>query len=773
MAASSNSARIRIHTLSGLLCLWVLVICVRLTYLQIFRYGDFERRAQHQQQRSFDLSPRRGVIYDRAGHELAMSIDVDSAFIVPSETPDLANTVSLISRITKDDPRVILADCKAHKTFCWVARKADAETVERIRSLNLQGIHFQKEPKRFYPKRDLAAQVLGYVGTDDQGLSGLEREFNDLLEGRPGKLMISVDARRRWFASVEKQPEPGDNVVLTIDQNIQYIAERELERGMEETKAIAGTVVVMNPRTGEILALTNRPTFNPNNKKEIRPESLKNRAVSDIYEPGSTFKIVTISAGLEEKVTRPDEMIDCQMGSIVINGMRIRDSRPHGVLSVADVIAESSDVGSIKIGMRLGNDRFYKYIRAFGFGQQTGIELPGETRGMTKPVDRWSKVSFAAISMGQEIGISALQLASLISTIANDGVRVPPRIVAGTVAPQAGPQTVAFHPVEGTRVISPLTAAQMKQMLQGVVLHGTGRKAILEGYTSAGKTGTAQKVDPATHAYSKTKYVGSFAGFAPINNPQIAVAVILDSAVGLHQGGQVSAPIFQRIVQQVLEYQHVPHDVELPASRRVMLARNVPEASLEEISPDHLGESLDLSDAGVEPFSGSTSLSQTKSANASADSKQSSIASQIVPAAQNQREPISPEGIPLKPGAPIKSGGRAGTSQSASAPMNTGAPLKPGLGLSGNTTAAQSPSNPNGTGAPAKSPTSGTVVLDVEEGGVEVPSFLGKNLRSAMEAAQDAGLDQDAIGSGTAREQSPQPGAHVAAGAHVVVRFGR
>ena len=239
---SSNNAKFRLYALAGFLCLWLLAICLRLVYLQIFCYGEFERRAQHQQQRSFDLSPKRGVIYDRAGRELAMSIQVDSAFVVPTETPDLANTISLITRITNDDPRVVLADCQAHKTFCWVARKADAEIIERIRALNLQGIHFQKEPKRFYPKRELAAQVLGYVGTDDQGLSGLEREFNRQLQGKPGKLMISVDARKRWFASVEKEPKPGNNLVLTIDQNIQYIAERELERGMEETKAIAGTV---------------------------------------------------------------------------------------------------------------------------------------------------------------------------------------------------------------------------------------------------------------------------------------------------------------------------------------------------------------------------------------------------------------------------------------------------------------------------------------------------------------------------------------------------
>ncbi len=731
--AQSNRARIRLYWLSGLLCLWLLAICLRLVYLQIFCYGDFERRAQHQQQRSFDLSAKRGVIYDRAGRELAMSIQVDSAFVVPSEAPDLPNTISLISRITKDDPRVALADCRVHK-FCWVARKGDAEVIERIRALNLQGIHFQKEPKRFYPKRELAAQVLGYVGTDDQGLSGLERQFNQQLQGKPGKLMISVDARKHWFASVEKEPESGDSVVLTIDQNIQYLAERELQRGMEETHAVAGTAIVENPRTGEILALTNRPTFNPNNRKEIRNEALKDRAVSDIYEPGSTFKMVTLSAGLEEKITRPDEMFDCQMGSIVINGMRIRDSKPHGMLSVADILAESSDVGAIKVALRLGDDRLYKYIRAFGFGQRTGIELPSETAGLTKPVERWSKVSIGAISMGQEIGISAMQLTSLISTIANDGVHVPPRIVTGTLPPNATLQnnlhTVAFQPAEGTRVISSLTAAEMRQMLQGVVLHGTGRKALLEGYSSAGKTGTAQEMDPATRAYSKTKYVASFAGFAPINDPQIAVVVILDSAVGLHQGGQVSAPVFERITQQVLEYLHVPHDVQLPSNRQLLLARrDVPEASLEESSPDHLGASLDLAEAND---------ALPVALPAAAPAKPSPISAQVVASAQITRE---------------------STAQAATPPVA----VSPDAQM-----VAQSESS-----SAQKLPSRGTVVLDVEEGGIEVPSFLGKSLRVAIEAAQDAGLDLDAVGSGVAREQSPQAGARVAAGSHITVHFGR
>jgi cell division protein FtsI/penicillin-binding protein 2 len=718
VASSRNGANRRLYLLGGFLLFWFCVICLRLVYLQIFRYGDFQQRAEKQQQRAVNVSAKRGVIYDRKGNELAMSILVDSAFAVPSEVPDLPNAIALITRISGGDPRMVLADCRAHKTFCWVARKANADVIDRIRALNLQGIHFQKESKRFYPKRELSAQVLGYVGTDDEGLSGIERGYDEQLRGQPGRMQISVDARKKWFARIEKEPEPGDNLVLTIDEKIQYIAERELEQAIKDTQAIAGTVIVENPHTGEILALANRPTFNPNIKKEIKNENMKNRAVSDIYEPGSTFKLVTISGALEEKLTRPDELFDCQMGSIVINGMRIRDSKPHGVLTVTDVLAESSDVGAIKIALRLGEDRFYKYIRAFGFGQQTGIELPGETRGMTKPVNKWSKVSIGAISMGQEIGVSAVQLAAMVSTFANDGVWVAPRIVAGTTTPQTTLQNVVFHPQQGRRVISSMTAAEMRQMMRRVVLHGTGRKAVLEGYSSAGKTGTAQKVDKDTGAYSRTKYVGSFAGFAPINNPAITVAVILDSAVGLHQGGQVAAPVFQRITQQVLEYMHVPHDLQLPPNRQVWLAQNrVKDSDLEESSPDHLGSTLDVADA--------TSADTTP---LPAQPKPPAAQAAVVPAALREKEPVP----------------RA--------------------------TSAAAPAKPQ---TPEPEPSNGTVVLDVEQGGIEVPSFIGKSVRGAIETAQDSGLELNPVGSGIAREQTPAAGSHVTAGSRVLVKFGR
>ncbi len=706
-----NGKNTRVYILAGILMVWGAAISARLVYLQVFCYGEYAQRAQRQQQRTTEVAAKRGIIYERAGRELAMSMSVESVFAIPNDIPDLANTMALISRITKADPRELLAKCHAAKSFCWVARKADPEIAARIRALNLKGIFFQKESKRFYPKNDLAAQVLGYVGMDDEGLSGVERQYDDELRGTPGRMMVSVDARRKWFGSVEKQPDPGQSVVLTIDERIQYIAERELETAMAETHSEAGTVLVMNPRTGEVLALANRPTFNPNNSGEIKPDRLKNHAVSDIYEPGSTFKLVTIAAALEEKITNPNEVFDCQNGSIVINGLRIRDHKPYGLLTVSKVLANSSDVGAIKIALRLGEDRFDKYIRAFGFGQQTGIELPGETRGMTKPVSRWSKVSIGAISMGQEIGVTPLQLGALVSTIANDGVWVAPRIVATTAEPQQAPQQVVFHPANEHRVISPLTAAQMKQMMQGVILEGTGPKAILDGYSSAGKTGTAQKIDPATGAYSHTKYVASFAGFAPINNPAITVAVILDSAVGRHQGGEISAPVFRRVAQQVLEYLHTPHDVDISASRQLMIARrNAREDDLGDSPPDHLGTPMEAT---------TSALVEEK--------KNSPEQTDIVAAGLRQKEVL------------------VQTKEKPTASINM----------------------------PVLKPSSGTVMLEVEQGGIVVPSFVGKSVRSAVEVAAGSGLDLDVVGSGLAREQEPVAGSHVAAGSRVVVKFAR
>jgi cell division protein FtsI/penicillin-binding protein 2 len=640
-----------------------------------------------------------------------MSVQVDSIFAVPSELDDAQHSAVLLARILHNEPQDLLSRFEGSRSFAWVARKVDNDTAERIRALNLHGIYFQKEPKRFYPKRELAAQVLGYVGLDDEGLGGIEREFDKDLRGKPGKMLISMDAKRRWFGSVEKQPTPGENVVLTIDEKIQFIAERELERAMQQTHAAAGTVIVENPHTGEILALANRPTFNPNIFNKVSPEQLKNRAVSDVYEPGSTFKIVTIAGAIEEKLTTPEEVVDCQSGAIYLGGIRIRDHKAFGDLTVAQIIQHSSDVGAIKIGLRLGEERFDHYIHDFGFGSTTGIELPGETRGLTKPVTRWSKVSIGAISMGQEIGVSPVQLISLIATIANDGLYTPPRVVAGTVAPQQGAQQIAFHPGEQHRVLSPLTAVEMKKMLEGVVLGGTGKQAQLIGYTAAGKTGTAQKADPNTGAYSKTHYVASFAGFAPLNDPSIAVLVVLDSPVGPHEGGQVAAPVFSRVAQQTLEYLNVPHDVDVDPKRQQLRAARSQADDLSESSPDRVDAGIEIADTDV-----TAALSHP-------------------PAPQNTVDDFHPVALKSKP----------------RVEADTDVPL-------------QTPSLPP--------PSKGTVVLDVT-GGVEVPSFLGKPLREAVELAQQTGVEIDVVGSGVAREQSPAPGTHIPAGAHVAVRFAR
>jgi len=725
-ASAPKTPSRRLYIFAGLLFLWILVICFRLVRLQVFKYGDFVQRAQRQQNRTIPVEPRRGNIYDRNGYALAMSIDVDSVFAVPSEVHDQETTAVILGRVLDMAPQEIVARLQSNRNFAFIKRKLDADTANRVRELNLRGIYFRKEPKRFYPKRELAAQALGYVGMDDEGLGGLEREFDDDLRGIPGQELISIDARRKWFSRVEKPPDPGQNLVLTIDQTIQYIAEKELDQGMQDTKAIAGTVVVENPRTGEILALANRPTFNPNVFNSVPTEALKNRAVSDIYEPGSVFKIVTYSAAIDQHVVTPDDKVDCQHGSINVFGMQIHDHESLGVITIAEALAHSSDVAAIKVGMKLGDQRLYHYIHDYGFGQQTGIELPGETRGMAKPVNRWSKVSIGAISMGQEIGVTPLQTISLISTIANDGVYTPPRIVAAELPPDSKALPVVFHPAQQHRVISTMTAAQMKKMMEGVVLFGTARRAILDGYTIAGKTGTAQKVDPATGGYSKTKYVASFIGFTPVNAPAITIAVILDSPVGLHQGGQVCAPVFKRIAQQVLEYLHVPHDLDVKTPQRLALLASTKDDDLTDESADHLGAPL--------PENEIVAAAATGSATATATA--------IQPATGANRAA----------GADVKT---AGTTPPQ--PANEAAQIQ---------TATAAPG-----GQSAQAASNGTVILDVDSGTV-VPSFLGKPLRSAVETAQQSGLEINAIGSGIAREQWPAPGSRLASGEHITVRFG-
>jgi cell division protein FtsI (penicillin-binding protein 3) len=683
------------------LFVWAVIIVARLIIVQVLHYGEWVQRAQRQQQRTVEISPQRGIIYDRNGQELAMTVQVDSVFAVPSEIHDQKTTAELLAKLIGEDPDSVLERMQSQRNFAWIARKVDGETAARIKSLGLRGIYFQKELKRFYPKRALAAQVLGYVGMEDTGLAGIEHLYQNQLNGVKGRVVITMDARRKWFGHMEHPPEPGSNVVLTIDEKIQFIAEKELEQAMQDTQAVSGTVVVQNPRTGEILALANAPSFNPNLTHEITPEKLKNHALSDVYEPGSVFKTVTFSSAFEENVARPEEVINCDPGYIIVGGIRIRDSHHIGTVTLERAYAESSDVGAVKMALRLGPERFYKHMQEYGFGQLTNVELPGETRGLLRNPSKWAASSIGSMAIGQEIGVTPLQVASMMSSIANDGVYSLPRIVAGVTPPSQGYQRIEFHPQSQRRVLSSYTAAIMRRLTEEVVLEGTARRAILNGYTSAGKTGTAEKVDPRTHAYSKTDYVASFVGFTPVNNPVLTIAVILDSPRGLHQGGQVSAPVFKRVAEQVLAYYGVPHDVEPKnnSARRSLVARAA-ERDTEDAPPHAPGQTLELENAAA-PGPAST----------------------------------------------------AGKPAMAAAPASAAQALRP---------PALAPVDARG----------GTVVLDARAGST-VPSLLGLSMRGAIESARKAGFELQIVGSGTAREQQPPPGAYLPLGSKIAVRFSR
>ncbi|HYL63743.1 MAG TPA: penicillin-binding protein [Candidatus Methylomirabilis sp.] len=559
-----DRVHVRLLIVAGVAALWMAAVFGRLTYLQLFCHSEYLARAQRQQQRIIEITPQRGSIYDRNKRPLAMSIPVDSAFAVPSEIVDEHLAARLLSDVVNIPQEVLEARFESSRSFVWISRKLPPEKAEAVTALNLKGVYLQKENQRFYPKRDLAAHVLGFVDPDEKGLGGLESELDSKIRGQSEKIVVMADARQRWFDGGEEQRERGADVYLTLDEKIQYITERELDAAIAKTHALAGTAIVMNPNTGEILAMANWPTFNPNKATEAPAEARMNRAVTAYYEPGSTFKLITLAAAFNEGITRPEEVFDCENGSIVVSGHRIHDHEPFRLLNVSQILAKSSDVGAIKIALRLQAPRFYDYIRAFGFGAPTGIDLPGEGRGKVRPLEEWKGFSIASISMGQEVGVTPIQLITAVSAIANGGFLLKPHVIAelrrgdrvlpaeGTLAPRAP-----------TQVIRADTAATLRRLMEGVVLEGTGPEARLDGWTSAGKTGSAQKIDPATGRYSRTDLIASFTGFAPINNPAVAILVLLDSPVGLHEGGEVAAPVFKRIAEQVLAHLDVPRDVPL------------------------------------------------------------------------------------------------------------------------------------------------------------------------------------------------------------------
>ena len=560
-----EKVHVRLLILAGVALFWMIAVFGRLTYLQFFRHSDYMSQAIRQQRHTIDIYPKRGAIYDRNQRPLAMSVPVQSAFAMPAEIKDADMAARLLAGALQMPAEAVREKLEGGSTFVWLKRKLPQEQEVSVRSLNLKGVYFFEENKRYYPKRDMASHVLGFVDVDEHGLGGIEYEYDSLIRGKAEKIAVMKDARQRWFDGGQARQDHGASVVLTIDEKIQYIAEKELAATIEKFHAPAGSVIVQDPNTGAILALANWPKYNPNAATQVEKEARMDRAVSAIYEPGSTFKLVTLAAAFDQNLVRADEVFNCENGSIVVAGHRIHDHKKYGNLTVAEILANSSDVGAIKIALKLGPPKFNDYIHAFGFGSPTGVDLPGESRGLVYSLKHWGAFSIGSISMGQEVGVTPLQMINAVSSIANGGLLYKPHVVEQM---QRGEQTLTLEPpsapTEPKRVIRPETAATMRRLMEGVILNGTGKAARLDGWTAGGKTGTAQKIDPATGRYSRTKVIASFSGFAPINNPAVAILVSIDSPEGWpHDGATVSAPAFKRIAEQVLAYLDVPRDVPL------------------------------------------------------------------------------------------------------------------------------------------------------------------------------------------------------------------
>lgn len=559
---------------------WMLGISARLVYLQVSRHDSLVERAHKQQQEAIETSPERGPLLDRHDRELARTIDTTSVFVAPDEfnkddaqaLNEIDCTASQLSSILGLDQKNLATQIaesrKNGRRFLWAARRIAPEQAHALEALELTGVHTRAEQKRFYPNGPLAANVLGFVGLDGNGLAGIEQVLNEKIVGEPGKLFIEKDSRGRAYESTEVPGRPGQTVVLTIDQSIQYQAEAALTSAIAESNAKSGTAIVLDPHTGEILALANAPTFDPNDVAAATPTARANWALQNIYEPGSTFKVVAFSAAIEKGLAKPTDHIDCQMGSITVAKRVIHDHHPFGDLTLSEALAKSSNVAAIKLGLRVGDQTMYDYIKRFGFGTRTGIELPGETAGLVHPVNRWQPSSIGSVAIGQEIGVTPLQMAAAFGALANDGVRVAPHLIR-EIRNASG--ATAFRPnPEQRRVISAETASALRGMLEGVTLNGTAKKAQLDGYSAAGKTGTAQKIDPQTRTYSKTKYVASFVGFAPVNNPAVVIIVVIDEPGGAYHGGDVAAPVFRQIAEQILPEMGVMPDTDFKNSNELV-----------------------------------------------------------------------------------------------------------------------------------------------------------------------------------------------------------
>ncbi len=556
---------------------WAACIQARLLYLQVHKHHDLQARAENQSARTMDISAKRGDILDRNGRVLAYSVDADSVYGVPSEIADAAAAAKALCEALADcaakDRDALEARLRQKRAFVYVKRRVTPHQARRVAALNLEGIDFIKEDRRFYPKKQLAAQLLGFVGIDNTGLAGIEASYDSNISGALGKLLYQTDARGRAFSRLERPPTAGATVELTIDEYLQHIAERELRDAVAHNRAAGGTVLIISPTTGEILALANEPTFNPNAFSTASPEVRRNRAVQDIYEPGSTFKVVTASAAIEEKVIGVNDIINVAGGKIRFGSRVIDDTHDYGSLSFTDVMVKSSNVGAIRVGLMLGPERLGVYARRFGFGRALSPDFPAETPGIVWDPRKLDNSALASMSMGYQVGVTPLQMVAAVSAVANGGNLIQPRVVRALIRDR---KRTEVKPTVLGRVISADTAVTLTGIMEQIVERGTATYAQVDGYTIAGKTGTAAKL--VNGRYSHTDYYASFVGFLPSRNPVAAVIVVIDSprAHGYY-GGPIAGPVFQRVAEATLRHLGVSPTLGAPPPVLVARAAERPE----------------------------------------------------------------------------------------------------------------------------------------------------------------------------------------------------
>lgn len=607
LAESKKRLKFRIIMILMLFFVLFIALISRAFQLQVLSGQKLRKLATRQHTTVLQLPPERGIIYDRNGEKLAISIMADSVCADPSKIIDPAATSRQIAEILDLNNEAVYKKIATPKSFCWLARRISPEQAALVANANIEGIFLVKEPKRFYPNGELAAHLLGFVGLDASGLEGLESKYDDSLRGKSEKLAWARDAKgKKLFLRVEKSEDQKDentNLVLTIDNRIQYLVETRLKEAVLDKGAKGGLAIVMDPKTGEILALANQLGFNPNNIEGLSPERWRNRAITDFFDPGSTFKPFLVAGALEEKVIRETDKFFCENGNYKIADRVIHEAnrKRHGTLTVREILKYSSNIGSAKIAQKMGKEKFYGYIQNFGFGARTGIDLPGESAGLVRPVKDWVSVDTAMIAFGQGISVTAIQLITAVSAIANNGVLMKPYVVRG-IADKDNRLIKLYTPTVVRRVVSPEVAKRLSHMLTDVVgsPDGTGKKGSIVNVSVAGKTGTSQKFDFSRGVYSSEKVRTSFMGFFPADNPQVAMLVILDEPQRDKWGGVAAAPVFKNIGEQILncfktDIRETPvfekekvEKVQLVSAEQTIVPQSIDEND-ESIMPNFLG----------------------------------------------------------------------------------------------------------------------------------------------------------------------------------------